>query len=85
MTSNGKIRYQLKTPYRDGTTHVIFPGDEAVRITFPIDTAGRVESRSWVSSPCCSVQAKARENQLDILTAQLEKDKKETIHQNLCC
>jgi len=24
MTSNGKIRYQLKTPYRDGTTHVIF-------------------------------------------------------------
>jgi len=22
--SNGNIRYQLKTPYRDGTTHVIF-------------------------------------------------------------
>ena len=21
---NGNIRYQLKTPYRDGTTHVIF-------------------------------------------------------------
>lgn len=27
-----------------------------------MDIAGKVESRSWVSSPCCSVQAKAREN-----------------------
>ena len=24
ITSNGKVRYQLKTPYRDGTTHVFF-------------------------------------------------------------
>jgi hypothetical protein len=24
LTSNGNIRYQLKTPYRDGTTHIIF-------------------------------------------------------------
>lgn len=24
LTPNGHIRYQLKTPYRDGTTHVIF-------------------------------------------------------------
>jgi len=24
ITPNGNIRYQLKTPYRDGTTHVIF-------------------------------------------------------------
>ena len=24
LTPNGTIRYQLKTPYRDGTTHVIF-------------------------------------------------------------
>ena len=24
LTSNGNIRYQLKTPYRNGTTHVIF-------------------------------------------------------------
>jgi hypothetical protein len=24
LTSNGDIRYRLKTPYRDGTTHVIF-------------------------------------------------------------
>jgi hypothetical protein len=24
LTSQGNVRYQLKTPYRDGTTHVIF-------------------------------------------------------------
>lgn len=24
LTSQGRVRYQLKTPYRDGTTHVIF-------------------------------------------------------------
>ena len=24
LTATGNIRYQLKTPYRDGTTHVIF-------------------------------------------------------------
>ena len=24
LTPNGNIRYRLKTPYRDGTTHVIF-------------------------------------------------------------
>ena len=23
LTPNGNVRYQLKTPYRDGTTHVI--------------------------------------------------------------
>ena len=24
LTPNGNVRYRLKTPYRDGTTHVIF-------------------------------------------------------------
>ena len=24
LTSNGNVRYELKTPYRDGTTHVVF-------------------------------------------------------------
>jgi hypothetical protein len=24
LTPNGNVRYKLKTPYRDGTTHVIF-------------------------------------------------------------
>jgi hypothetical protein len=34
ITTYGKIRYQLKTPYRDGTTHVIFePLDFIARLT----------------------------------------------------
>ena len=24
LTNHGMVRYQLKTPYRDGTTHVLF-------------------------------------------------------------
>ncbi len=32
LTSNGQVRYQLKTPYRDGTTHVIFDGAATVEI-----------------------------------------------------
>ena len=33
LTSNGQIRYRLKTPYRDGTTHVIFePMDFIARL-----------------------------------------------------
>nr|WP_297349844.1 transposase [uncultured Glaciecola sp.] len=24
MTDHGKVQYELKTPYRDGTTHVFF-------------------------------------------------------------
>ena len=31
LTTNDQVRYQLKTPYRDGTTHVIFDG-AAIRI-----------------------------------------------------
>jgi hypothetical protein len=33
LTPNGNVRYQLKTPYRDGTTHVIFePLDVIARL-----------------------------------------------------
>lgn len=33
ITTYGKIRYQLKTPYRDGTTHLIFePLDFIARV-----------------------------------------------------
>ncbi len=32
-TAHGKVRYELKTPYRDGTTHVIFePVDFIARL-----------------------------------------------------
>jgi len=34
LTQNGNVRYQLKTPYRDGTTHVIFePLDFIARLS----------------------------------------------------
>jgi hypothetical protein len=33
LLSNGHVRYELKTPYRDGTTHVIFePRDFIARL-----------------------------------------------------
>jgi len=33
LTSDGDIRYRLKTPYRDGTTHVIFqPARRRLRV-----------------------------------------------------
>lgn len=33
LTANGNVRYQLKTPYKDGTTHVIFePMDFIARL-----------------------------------------------------
>ena len=33
MTQHGKVRYELKTPYRDGTTHIFFD---------PIDFIGKL-------------------------------------------
>ena len=37
LTRGGNVRYQLKTPYRDGTTHVIFePLDFIARLAAPV-------------------------------------------------
>jgi hypothetical protein len=37
LTPGGNVRYQLKTPYRDGTTHVIFePLDFMARLAAPV-------------------------------------------------
>ena len=30
LTENGQVRYTLKTPYRDGTTHVIFEPEDFI-------------------------------------------------------
>ena len=30
LTANGQVRYALKTPYRDGTTHVIFEPEDFI-------------------------------------------------------
>ena len=32
LTANGNVRYELKTPYRDGTTHVIFEPTDFARL-----------------------------------------------------
>ena len=38
LLSNGKMRYALKTPYRDGTTHVIFePMNFIARLVVQVD------------------------------------------------
>jgi len=41
LTPNGNVRYQLKTPYRDGTTHVIFePLDFMARLAALVPKPG---------------------------------------------
>ena len=43
LTDHGEVRYELKTPYRDGTTHVIF---EPVDFTAPAHPCARGISAS---------------------------------------
>ncbi|MCP4408214.1 MAG: IS91 family transposase, partial [Gammaproteobacteria bacterium] len=53
LTSNGNIRYQLKTPYRDSTTHVIFE---------PLDFMARLAAlipRPRASMPITALTANA--------------------------
>ena len=62
LTSNGNIRYQLKTPYRDGTTHVIFerggppPLDFIAKLAAlvpkPRTNLTRLDEERPCSSPC---------------------------------
>ena len=40
ITDQGKVRYELKTPYRDGTTHVFF---------YPIDFIGKLWTKQYSS------------------------------------
>ena len=48
LTPNGNVRYQLKTPYRDGTTHVIF---EPLDFTAPAHPAPAALVHPCTSSP----------------------------------
>jgi hypothetical protein len=53
LTPNGNVRYQLKTPYRDGTTHVIF---EPLDLMAHIDVrhpAGDLRSSKSAVLPIC--------------------------------
>ena len=51
LTPNGNVRYQLKTPYRDGTTHVIFEPLEWMALIPVHHPAGRSQERSQ-PDPC---------------------------------
>lgn len=52
LTANGNIRYRLKTPYRDGTTHVIFEPLDFIARLAALAPRPRVNlTRSTGSSP----------------------------------
>jgi hypothetical protein len=47
LTRNGQVRYELKTPWRNGTTHVIFePLEFIFWFGFPGDQAQSQSARS---------------------------------------
>jgi ribosomal protein S27E len=55
LTSHGKIRYQLKTPFRDGTTHVLFePLDFIARLAALVPKPRVNLTRLDEKHPCLS-------------------------------
>jgi hypothetical protein len=62
LTAQGKVRYELKTPYRDGTTHVIFEPTELPHCP----KAGRRRKRS------CSDEAKTQPSTTQVTAARAE-------------
>jgi hypothetical protein len=47
MTRNGRVRYELKTPWRNGTTHVFFePLDLMFRMN-GMPRAQEAQERQW--------------------------------------
>ena len=60
LTPQGDIRYALKTPYRDGTTHVVFePLDFLARQVRPVtQPTGEPDTISWCIRPApCAARA----------------------------
>ena len=75
LTPNGNVRYRLKTPYRDGTTHVIFiPGilPSTLRASLRLFkiAPGDFVSR-WTSSPDWQPWYQSRESTSPASTASL--------------
>ena len=77
------IHYTFLTNNFTLTARTSAPGDEAVRLTFPIDCKP-VEFRSWVRQPCLAVQAKTDENWPEFPPESLLKEKKEAECQDQC-
>ena len=53
LTPNGNVRYQLKTPYRDGTTHVIFQPLEFMAHLLVRHPSGDLRSCKSAVLPIC--------------------------------
>ncbi len=53
LTPNGNVRYELKTPYRDGTTHVIFEPLELMAHILVRHPAGDLRSSKSAILPIC--------------------------------
>jgi hypothetical protein len=45
MTRNGQVRYELKTPYRNGTTHIIFEPLDFMYRTYGMPRAQEAQER----------------------------------------
>jgi ribosomal protein S27E len=57
LTPNGNVRYQLKTPYRDGTTHVIFEPLDLMAHILVRHPAGDLRSSKSAVLPICHCPA----------------------------
>ena len=57
LTPNGNVRYPLKTPYRDGTTHVIFAPLELMAHILVRHPMGDLRSSKSAVRPICHRQA----------------------------
>ena len=51
LTPNGNIRYQLKTPYKDGTTHIIFEPLDFMYRKYGMSRAQEAQERPLPASP----------------------------------
>ena len=60
LLSNGHVRYELKTPYRDGTTHVIFEPNSAHRAQVMPAKRGKGNKVRTADAPEASTPASAR-------------------------
>ena len=71
LTAHGKVRYELKTPYRDGTTHVIFEPLDFISRLVALVPKPRVNLTRYhgIFAPNSSLRARVTPGQAASLTA----------------
>jgi hypothetical protein len=63
MTRNGRVRYELKTPYRNGTTHVLFEPLDIMYRKYGMPRAQEAQERPspgwspWSPNPALTLHA----------------------------